>query len=175
MNLLNVFIQTLGGLGLFILGMKMMTDGLQMSAGDRIKKILSAVSSNRVVGCGTGAFVTAMVQSSSATTVMLISFVGAGMMTLQQAVGVILGANIGTTITAQMIAFKLTSVALPAIAIGVGLKFFSKNRRQRYIGEVILGFGLLFFGMTVMKQGLAPIKGDPQFIEFFTKFDAGSL
>jgi len=175
MNLLNVFIQTLGGLGLFILGMKMMTDGLQMSAGDRIKKILSAVSSNRIVGCGTGAFVTAMVQSSSATTVMLISFVGAGMMTLQQAIGVILGANVGTTITAQMIAFNLTSVALPAIAIGVGLKFFSKNRRQRYIGEVILGFGLLFFGMTVMKQGLAPIKGDPQFIEFFTKFNAGSL
>ena len=175
MNLLNVFIQTLGGLGLFILGMKMMTDGLQMSAGDRIKKILSAVSSNRVIGCGTGAFVTALVQSSSATTVMLISFVSAGMMTLQQAVGVILGANVGTTITAQMIAFKLTNAALPAIAIGVGLKFFSRSRRQRYIGEVILGFGLLFFGMTVMKQGLAPIKGDPQFIEFFTRFNAGSI
>lgn len=175
MNLLNVFIQTLGGLGLFILGMKMMTDGLQMSAGDRIKRILSAVSSNRVVGFGTGAFITALVQSSSATTVMLISFVGAGMMTLQQAVGVILGANVGTTITAQMIAFKLTNAALPAIAIGVALKFFSKSRRQRYIGEVILGFGLLFFGMTVMKQGLAPIKGDPQFIEFFTRFNAGDL
>ncbi len=175
MNILNVCITTIGGLGLFILGMKMMTDGLQMSAGDRIKKILGAVSSNRILGCATGAGVTAVIQSSSATTIMLISFVGAGMMTLQQAVGVILGANIGTTITGQMIAFKLTSAALPAIAIGVALKFFSKRKRQRYIGEVILGFGLLFFGMTVMKQGLIPIKGDPAFINFFTAFNADSL
>ncbi len=172
MNLLNVCITTLGGLGLFILGMKMMTDGLQMSAGDSIKKILGAVSSNRILGCATGAGVTAVIQSSSATTVMLISFVSAGMMTLQQAVGVILGANIGTTITGQMIAFKLTSAALPAIAIGVALKFFSKHRRQRYIGEVILGFGLLFYGMVVMKHGLNPIKGDPAFETFFLSFNA---
>lgn len=175
MTIINVIINTLGGLGLFILGMKMMTDGLQMTAGTRIKMILSAVSSNRIIGCATGAFVTAAVQSSSATTVMLISFVGAGMMTLQQAVGVILGANIGTTVTAQMIAFKLTEAALPAIAIGVILKFFAKSRKKRYIGEVILGFGLLFFGMTVMKHGLSPIKGDPAFIDFFTKFNADSL
>jgi phosphate:Na+ symporter len=173
--MLNVIIQTLGGLGLFILGMKMMTEGLQMTAGDRIKKILSAVSSNRVIGCATGAGVTAVVQSSSATTVMLISFVAAGMMTLQQAVGVILGANIGTTVTAQMIAFNLTKAALPAIATGVVLKFFSKQRKYRYIGDVILGFGLLFFGMTVMKQGLGPIKHDPAFVEFFTKFDGTTI
>lgn len=173
--MLQVIIQTLGGLGLFILGMKMMTDGLQMTAGDKIKKILGAVSSNRFVGCATGAAVTAMVQSSSATTVMLISFVGAGMMTLQQAVGVILGANVGTTVTAQMIAFKLTKLALPAIAVGVPLKFFAKKRQYKYFGDVILGFGLLFFGMTVMKQGLSPIKGDPAFIEFFTKFDPNTL
>lgn len=171
MNILNVFIQTLGGLGLFILGMKMMTDGLQMTAGKRIKRILSAISSNRVIGCLTGAGVTAMVQSSSATTVMLIGFVGAGMMTLQQAVGVILGANVGTTFTAQLIAFKLTKAALPAITIGVGMKFFSKKLKYRYIGEVILGFGLLFYGISVMKHGLSPIKNDPSFIEFFTKFD----
>jgi len=95
MGIVNVLIQTVGGLGLFILGMKMMTEGLQLSAGKRIKKILEAVSSNRVIGCLTGAGVTAMVQSSSATTVMLIGFVSAGLMTLQQAVGVILGANIG--------------------------------------------------------------------------------
>lgn len=175
MSIIGVLIQTLGGLGLFILGMKMMTDGLQMSAGDRIRKILGAVSSNRVAGFATGAGVTAIIQSSSATTVMLISFVGAGMMTLQQAVGVILGANVGTTVTAQLIAFKLTKLALPAIALGVGLKFFSKKRRNRYIGEIILGFGLLFYGMTVMKQGLAPIKGDPAFISFFTQFDAGTI
>ncbi|MBW2593572.1 MAG: Na/Pi cotransporter family protein [Deltaproteobacteria bacterium] len=172
--MLTVFIQTIGGLGLFILGMKMMTDGLQMSAGKRIKKILGAVSGNRVIGCMTGAGVTAMVQSSSATTVMLIGFVSAGLMTLPQAVGMILGANVGTTMTAQMIAFKLTSAALPAIAIGVGLKFFSRKKKYRYLGEVILGFGLLFFGMTVMKQGLSPIRSDPGFIDFFTRFNAGS-
>lgn len=175
MSISGVLIQTLGGLGLFILGMKMMTDGLQMSAGDRIRKILGAVSTNRVAGFATGAGVTAIIQSSSATTVMLISFVSAGMMTLQQAVGVILGANVGTTITAQMIAFKLTKLALPAIACGVVLKFFSKKRRNRYIGEIILGFGLLFYGMTVMKLGLSPIKGDPAFIGFFTQFDAATL
>ena len=175
MSITGVLIQTLGGLGLFILGMKMMTDGLQMSAGNRIRKILGAVSSNRVAGFATGAGVTAIIQSSSATTVMLISFVGAGMMTLEQAVGVILGANVGTTVTAQMIAFKLTKLALPAIALGVVLKFFSKKRKNRYIGDIILGFGLLFYGMIVMKQGLSPIKGDPAFISFFTQFDAGSI
>jgi len=175
LSITNVLIQTLGGLGLFILGMKMMTEGLQMSAGKRIKKILGAVSTNRVVGCATGAGVTAMVQSSSATTVMLIGFVSAGLMTLQQAVGVILGANVGTTVTAQLIAFKLTKAALPAIAIGVSLKFFAKKKKYRYIGEVLLGFGLLFYGMTVMKHGLSPIKSDPEFIEFFTKFDPGSI
>ena len=175
MNLTNIIIQTLGGLGLFILGMKMMTEGLQATAGQRIRKILEAISSNRFIGCATGAGVTAIVQSSSATTVMLIGFVGAGMMSLQQAVGVVLGANIGTTITGQMIAFKLTSIALPAIALGVPLKFFSKQRYYRHLGDIILGFGLLFYGMVVMKHGLSPIKSDPQFISFFTKFTADNI
>jgi len=174
LDLLNILIQTVGGLGLFILGMKMMTEGLEMTAGQKIKRILGAVSSNRVLGCATGAGVTAVIQSSSATTVMLIGFVGAGMMTLQQAVGVVLGANVGTTVTAQMIAFNLTTLALPAIAIGVPMKFFSKKRNYRHIGEIILGFGLLFYGMTVMNNGLAPIKDNPQFISFFTKFTTDS-
>ena len=167
----GVLITTLGGLGMFILGMKMMTDGLQMTAGKRIKAILSAVSSNRVVGCLTGTVVTAMVQSSSATTVMLIGFVTAGLMTLQQAVGMILGANVGTTVTAQLIAFNLTSLALPAISVGVVMKYFTQQKKTRYIGEVVLGFGLLFYGMTVMKHGLSPIKSDPNFLSFFTEFD----
>jgi phosphate:Na+ symporter len=171
----SVIITTLGGLGMFILGMKMMTEGLQMTAGKRIKAILSAVSSNRVLGCLTGTVVTAMVQSSSATTVMLIGFVTAGLMTLQQAVGMILGANIGTTVTAQLIAFKLSALALPAITVGVVLKFFTQQKKTRYIGEVILGFGLLFYGMTVMKHGLAPIKTDPTFLDFFTRFDPSSV
>ncbi|BBO76476.1 Na/Pi cotransporter [Desulfosarcina widdelii] len=173
--MVKVLLTTFGGLGMFILGMKMMTEGLQMTAGKRIKAILSAVSSNRVIGCLTGTVVTAMVQSSSATTVMLIGFVTAGLMTLQQAVGMILGANIGTTVTAQLIAFKLTSLALPAIALGVVLKYFTQQKKTRYIGEVILGFGMLFYGMTVMKHGLSPIKSDPAFLDFFTKFDPSSV
>ena len=173
--MLSVLIQTIGGLGLFIFGMKIMSDGLQQVAGDRIKKILAAVSSNRILAVITGTGVTALIQSSSATTVMLIGFVNAGMMSLQQAVGVILGANIGTTITAQLIAFKITDLALPAIALGVALKFFSRRRKHRYVGEVILGFGLLFFGLLTMKNGLAPIKHDPAFVEFFTRFSADSL
>ena len=175
MNLINTLIQTIGGLGLFLLGMKTMTEGLEMTAGPKIKKVLGAVSSNRVTGCLTGAGVTALIQSSSATTVMLIGFVGAGLMTLQQAVGVTLGANIGTTVTAQLIAFKLTEAALPAIALGVSLKFFFKKRNYRYIGEIILGFGLLFFGLSVMKDGLAPIRSEPEFIAFFTKFTTENL
>lgn len=167
--------QTLGGLGLFILGMKMMTEGLQAAAGQKIKRILEAISSNRFMGCATGAGVTAMVQSSSATTVMLIGFVSAGIMTLEQAVGVIIGANVGTTITGQMIAFNLTALALPAVAVGVVLKYFFKKRNFRHIGEIVLGFGLLFYGMTVMKLGLSPIKSDPQFIAFFTTFSTDTL
>lgn len=175
LDITGIIIQTLGGLGLFILGMKTMTEGLQATAGQKIRRILEAISSNRVIGCLTGAGVTAMVQSSSATTVMLIGFVGAGIMSLQQAVGVVLGANIGTTITGQMIAFKLTKLALPAIAVGVPMKFFSKQRRWRHIGDIVLGFGILFYGMTVMKHGLSPIKSDPQFIAFFTRFTTDSI
>ena len=175
MNISGIIFQTLGGLGLFILGMKMMTEGLQAAAGQKIRGILEAISSNRFFGCLTGAGVTAMVQSSSATTVMLIGFVSAGIISLENAVGVVIGANVGTTITGQMIAFKLTKVALPAIALGVGLKYFSKQRNYRHIGDVILGFGLLFYGMTVMKMGLAPIKTDPQFISFFTTFSTDSI
>ena len=171
----DVLIQTLGGLGIFILGMKFMTEGLQMAAGNRIRNVLKAVSNNRVVGFITGAGVTALVQSSSATTVMLISFVSAGLMSLNQAVGVMLGCNVGTTMTAQLIAFKLSSLALPAITIGVPLKYFAPRKKYRYLGEVILGFGLLFFGMTVMGDGLRPLRSDPEFIAFFTKFDASSM
>jgi phosphate:Na+ symporter len=174
-DLFNILIQTLGGLGMFILGMKMMTEGLQATAGQKIRSILEAISSNRFLGCLTGAGVTAMVQSSSATTVMLIGFVSAGIMGFEQAVGVVIGANVGTTITGQMIAFNLTKAALPAIALGVGLKFFSKQRNYRHIGDIVLGFGLLFYGMTVMKHGLAPIKTDPQFIAFFTKFSTETM
>ncbi|MGE4544524.1 MAG: Na/Pi cotransporter family protein [Pedobacter sp.] len=175
MLFIEILIKTIGGLGLFILGMKTMTEGLQMAAGPRIKKILCALSANRVIGCGTGALVTAMVQSSSAATVMLIGFVSAGLLSLHQAVGVILGANIGTTVTSQLIAFKLSSLSLPAIALGVSMRFFAKQKKFRYIGEVVLGFGLLFLGMETMTQGLKPLRTDPTFLSFFTRFDPSTM
>ncbi len=175
MNIGAMIIQTLGGLGLFILGMKMMTDGLQATAGQKIRRILKAISSNRFMGFLTGAGVTAIIQSSSATTVMLVGFVSAGIMTFHQAVGVIIGANVGTTITGQLIAFNISEVALPTIALGVALKYFSKKRKYRYIGDIILGFGLLFYGMEIMKGGLSPIKSDPRYTEFFTTFNTDSL
>jgi phosphate:Na+ symporter len=171
----TIIFQTLGGLGLFIFGMRLMSDGLKKVAGKRLRAFLSAVSSNRVIACATGTLVTSMVQSSSATTVMLVGFVDAGLMTLTQAVGVVLGANIGTTVTAQLIAFNISSYAPPIIALGVLLRFFFSSRGWRQWGEVLLGFGILFFGLSTMKAGLAPLKGEPSFIIFLTRFQAQDL
>lgn len=160
----------IGGLGLFLYGMKTMSEGLQRMAGNRLRRILETVSANRVAACLTGALITGLIQSSSATTVMLVGFVNAGLLNFSQALGVILGANIGTTITAQLIAFKITDWALPAIAVGSFMRLFAKRRRYMDYGAVILGFGLLFFGMATMKTGVAPIKDSPAFIDFFTRF-----
>jgi phosphate:Na+ symporter len=118
----------MGGLGLFLFGMKIMSEGLQKIAGNRMRKILASLTNNRIVGALVGIAVTAMVQSSSATTVMVVGFVNAGLMSLVQSIGVILGANIGTTVTAQLIAFKITKYALPAIGIGAALKLFMQAR-----------------------------------------------
>ena len=160
---------------MFLYGMKLMSEGLQKVAGDRLRGFLERVSSNRVVGAMVGTGVTALVQSSSLTTVTVVGFVNAGLMTLTQAVGVILGANVGTTVTAQIIAFKVSHLALAAMFVGMVLKMFSKRRRWQYVGEVVLGFGLLFYGMEVMKLGFKPLRAHPEFISFFTRFDAGSV
>jgi phosphate:Na+ symporter len=170
-----IIFQTLGGLGLFIFGMRLMSDGLKKVAGKKLRAGLSAVSSNRVIACITGTVVTMMVQSSSATTVTLVGFVDAGLMTLTQAVGVVLGANIGTTVTAQLIAFNISSYAPPIIALGVLLRFFFASRTWQQWGEVLLGFGILFFGLSTMKAGLAPLKEDPSFVTFLTRFQAQDL
>ncbi len=170
-----IIFQSLGGLGLFLFGMKIMSEGLQKVAGNKMRKILSVVSNNRLVGCGVGALVTSIVQSSSATTVMLVSFVDAGLMTFVQAIGVILGANVGTTVTAQLIAFNVTSYSLPAIAVGVLLKFFVGRKKWVYVGDICLGFGLVFFGLATMKAGFAPLKSHPAFIELFTRFNADDV
>jgi phosphate:Na+ symporter len=157
----------MGGLGLFLFGMKIMSEGLQKIAGSRMRKILSALTSNRIVGTLVGIAVTAIIQSSSATTVMVVGFVNAGLMSLVQSIGVILGANIGTTVTAQLIAFKITKYALPAIGIGAGFKLFTKNKKWSYFGEVLLGFGLLFFGLSVMKHAFDPLKTSDDFRQLF--------
>ncbi len=157
----------MGGLGLFLFGMKVMSEGLQKIAGSRMRKILAALTNNRCVGMLVGIGVTAIIQSSSATTVMVVGFVNAGLMSLVQAIGVVLGANIGTTVTAQLIAFKITKYALPAIGLGVGFKIFAKNRKWSYFGEILLGFGLLFFGLDVMKQAFDPLKTSEEFRQIF--------
>jgi len=170
-----VIFQTLGGLGLFIFGMRIMSDALKKVAGKKLRAVLSAVSSNRVIACITGTVITSIIQSSSATTVMLVGFVDAGLMTLFQAIGVVLGANIGTTVTAQLIAFNISNYALPAIAAGVLLRFFFASKKWQQSGEVLLGFGILFFGLATMKAGLSPLRGEPSFTEALTKFQAQNL
>ena len=157
----------LGGLGLFLFGMKIMSEGLQKIAGSRMRKILAALTNNRLIGALVGVAVTAIIQSSSATTVMVVGFVNAGLMSLVQSIGIILGANVGTTITAQLIAFKITKYALPAIGIGAGFKLFSRNKKWSYMGEVLLGFGLLFFGLSVMKSAFDPLKTSEEFRQLF--------
>lgn len=159
-----------GGLGLFIFGMKLMAEGLQKAAGDRLRRILEILTTNRVMAVITGIIVTILVQSSSTTTVMVVGFVNAGLMTLVQAVGTILGANIGTTVTAQIIAFKITELALPMIAVGVLMSFFVKKRVYRHVGQAILGFGLLFLGMTVMGGQLKTLKDVPGFNTMLVTF-----
>ncbi|MBT3215959.1 MAG: Na/Pi cotransporter family protein [Candidatus Marinimicrobia bacterium] len=154
-----------GGLAFFLYGMEKMSEGMKKSAGDRMRNILSALTSNRFIAMFVGAFVTMVIQSSSATTVMLVSFVQAQLMTFVQSLGVILGADIGTTITAQLVAFKLTDYALLMIAVGFGMTMLSKKDSTKYIGEAILGFGILFFGMKLMSDAMKPLRTFQPFID----------
>jgi phosphate:Na+ symporter len=167
---LDSFFTMFGGLGLFIYGMKLMGEGLERAAGDRIKSLLELLTRNRFLGVIVGALVTAIIQSSGATTVIVVGLLNAGIMDLPQAIGVIMGANIGTTMTAQLIAFKLSNIALPAIGVGSGMTLFGKNKTHRFIGQVILGFGLLFFGMQTMETALKPFAEMPEFINFMARF-----
>jgi phosphate:Na+ symporter len=171
----EIFFGVFGGLGLFIFGMKVMSDGLQKIAGRSMRRILEMLTKTTIAGVAVGAGVTAIIQSSSATTVMLIGFVQAGLLTLKQSIGVVLGANIGTTITAQIIAFKIHKYALPAIGLGVLLHFFIPRKNLKYLGQVILGFGLLFFGLSVMTGVFAPLKSDPAFRQLFVTFSQNPL
>ncbi len=167
---MEIVFGVIGGLGLFLFGMKFMSDGLQKVAGDGMRNIISKLTKNTFFSVIMGLLVTSIIQSSSATTVMVVGFVNAGIMTLAQSIGVIMGANIGTTVTAQLIAFKLGDYALPAIALGVILILFTKKSKYKYWGEVIFGFGLLFLGMGMMSSTVHPLRKAPEIIDFFVNF-----
>ena len=159
----------LGGLALFLYGMQMMSNGLETAAGNKMKSILEKLTSNRIKGVVVGAVITAVIQSSSATTVMVVGFVNSGLMTLNQAVWVIMGANIGTTITGQLIALDIGAIA-PLIAFGgVAAITFVKNERVRHISEIFAGLGVLFIGMGMMGDAMQPLQQSETFVNFMTK------
>ncbi len=159
----------LGGLSLFLYGMERMSDALKNVAGEKMKDILGMLSNNRFMGMITGAIVTAVIQSSSVTTVALVGFVTAGLMSLSQTVGVIMGSNIGTTITAQIVAFKVTKYALLLVAIGFGMLFASKKEKIQQYGYMIMGLGMIFFGMGVMSGAMKPLRTYQPFLEMMTQ------
>ena len=160
-----------GGLGMFLYGMEMMSDSMKVTAGNKMRTILEKLTSNRFLAVGVGAFVTMVIQSSSATTVMLVSFVNSGLLSFAQGLGVILGSNIGSTVTAQIVAFKITDYALALIAIGAIMSLFSKKDTAKNIGFVILGFGLLFYGMKVMSDTMKPLRSNPTFNSILVSFE----
>ena len=159
-------VSLLGGLGLFLFGMKYMGEGLELAAGPKMKDLLEKLTRNRVIGFLLGALVTVVIQSSSATTVMVMGFINAGIMDLAQATGVIFGANIGTTITSILIALDVSAIAPVCIALGAVLMLYAKKKRNKYIGQVILGFGLLFEGLHAMSGAMSPLKDFAPFQEF---------
>lgn len=160
----------LGGLGLFLYGMQMMGSGLEAAAGNRMKRILERLTSNPILGVLVGGVITAVIQSSSATTVMVVGFVNSGMMTLRQAVWVIMGANIGTTITGQLIALDVGAIAPLFAFIGVVLVVFIKKQSVRYCGQIIAGLGILFIGMDMMSSSMAPLRESEAFVNLLTQF-----
>jgi phosphate:Na+ symporter len=159
----------LGGLALFLYGMERMAEALKDVAGDRMKSILARLSNNRVIGLLTGLGLTALIQSSSVTTVMLVGFVSADLMSFSQSIGVILGANIGTTVTAQIVAFKVTKIALALIAGGFAVLFLSKDRVRQKYGYIVMGLGLIFFGMSVMSDAMKPLRDYTPFIALMSR------
>ncbi|MCQ4794402.1 Na/Pi cotransporter family protein [Anaerofustis stercorihominis] len=157
-----------GGLGFFLFGMKYMGDGLELAAGARMKKLLEALTRNPVMGFLVGLVVTAVIQSSSATTVMVMGFINAGMMTLNQAVGIIIGANVGTTVTSIIIALDISAIAPICIFIGAMLLLFAKKQNKKHIGQIILGFGILFQGLSTMSGAMVSLRTYQPFIDFIS-------
>ncbi len=176
---MSIAITVLGGLGLFLYGMKIMSESLQNATGERLKRILWKATNNRIKGVITGFTITGMIQSSSATTVMLVSFVSAGLINLQQSIGIILGANIGTTVTGWIVAIigfklKIKALALPAIAIGFFLRYLEREK-VRYWGEVLLGFGLLFLGLSIMSDAVKDLRGSEMIMNLMSQYRATGI
>jgi len=165
----------MGGLGLFLYGMQLLSDGLQKATGDRIQKILEFLTKNRVMGVVTGTLITSIIQSSSATSVITIGLVNAGLLSLKQAVSVIAGANIGTTVTAQIVSFRLEQYALPAIGIGFIFNFLGKKRSYKYFGQILLGFGILFLGLYTMSQAVRPLRDYAPFLNLLVNISHNPL
>ena len=161
----------LGGLAMFLYGMEQMSDGLQSAAGDKLKDVLAGLTRNRFLGAVTGAFVTAVLNSSSVTTVLVVGFISAGFMTLTQSVGIIMGANIGSTFTAQIVAFNVTQYALLLVALGFFMLFTAKTERIRHFGSMIMGLGLIFYGMGVMGEAMNPMRTYEPFLELMVKME----
>ncbi|WP_245535443.1 Na/Pi cotransporter family protein [Sphaerochaeta pleomorpha] len=176
--IMSIF-QIIGSLGLFLYGIKLLSEGLQKSAGDKMKAILRLMTKNRLISVMTGILITMLIQSSSATTVMVVSFVNAGLMDLIQAIGVILGANIGTTFTGWLVAilgFKLDISALALVAIAFAAPMmFSKKNKTREIADILLGFGLLFLGLNSMQHAMPDITGNVGVLSFLEKFNGDSI
>ena len=172
---MGILFLVVGGLAMFLYGIRLMSDGLQMIAGDRLRKILEKGTRTPLRGVLTGIIVTCLIQSSSGTSVIAVGLVNAKLLTLKQAIGIIMGANIGTTLTAYLIGISLTDYALPIIFVGVLLYMFAKKQRINYIGQAILGFGLLFYGMDVMGDGLKPLAYTDTFTQLMSQVDNNSL
>ncbi|MEH7459500.1 Na/Pi cotransporter family protein [Bacillus sp. JJ1127] len=164
-NVQDMIFQFIGGLGIFLFGIKYMGDGLQQAAGDRLRDILDRFTTNPLMGVLAGMLVTVLIQSSSGTTALTVGLVSAGFMTLRQAIGVIMGANIGTTVTAFIIGIKVGEYALPIMAVGAILLFFFKNKKVQSVGQVVFGFGMLFFGLELMSTGMKPLRSLESFQE----------
>jgi phosphate:Na+ symporter len=160
-----------GGLALFLSGLDMLSDGLKKAAGETLKTLLSKMTTNRLLGAFTGAFVTAVLNSSSVTTVLVVSFITAGVMTLTQSVGVIMGANIGSTMTAQLLAFNVSAYALLPIAVGFFMTFTAKTERIKYTGMMAMGLGLVFFGMGIMSEAMTPLRSYEPFMTFLKNME----
>ncbi|MGB0681799.1 MAG: Na/Pi cotransporter family protein [Magnetovibrionaceae bacterium] len=171
LNLFDLLMGLFGGLALFLLGMEQMSSALKEVAGDRMRWVLGRLTGNRFMGAVTGAFVTAVIQSSSVTTVLVVGFVSAGLMSLTQSVGVIMGANVGTTVTAQIIAFKVTHYALLLVAAGFGIMAVAKAEKIKQYGVIILGLGLIFLGMAVMSEAMKPLRGFEPFIDLMAQVE----